>query len=205
MTRLLRGIVLALVLLKAPAGHAHTLASTVVSAAMGEPGTVIITIAAEADPLIAKLEALAGIPASEPPATADGRRARLETLFPTLRAHIDARVTGAPLMLALHDVTVDDTAQTEVRVMARVPGSPEGHARVDAFTWRCTFIFGAYQFTSTRGQIEWLQGPRTSAPVALDEARAEAPSSAPRFTRIGYSLAMGALVVYVICRRRGNS
>ena len=81
---------------------------------------------------------------------------------------------------------------------------------MDAFTWRCTFIFGAYQFIHNpaareRAQIEWLQGPQTSAPVALETAGLDASSSAPRFTRIGHSLAMGALVVYVICRRRGSS
>jgi len=202
--RLLCALVL---LLTATAGHAHTLASTIVSAALSGPGTVRITIAAEADPLIAKLEALAGIPASEPPATPGDRRARIESLFPTLRAHIDARMAGEPLALELRDVAVDDTAQTELRMIARLPGPPEGGPyESDDFTWRCTFIFGAYQFVSDReGPVEWLQGPQTSAPVALEEARAEAPSSAPRFTRIGHSLAMGALVVYVICRRRGSS
>ena len=206
------GAVLALAFLNATPGHAHALASTIVSAAMDRAGTVTITIAAEADPLIAKLEALAGIPLSTFPVTAEGRRARIESLFPTLRAHVDARVAGTPLMLELHEIAVDDTAQTEVRMTARLPGPPDGglYERVDAFTWRCTFIFGAYQFTPNsaareRAQIEWLQGPQTSAPVALEEARAEDPSSAPRFTRIAHSLAMGALVVYVIRRRRGSS
>jgi hypothetical protein len=200
-------VVLALALLTATAGQAHTLASTIVSAAMGRPGTVTIAIAAEADPLIAKLEALAGTPPSHFPPTAEGRRARIEALFTTLRAHIDARVAGTPLTLELQDVTVDDTAQTEVHLTARLQESPKGgrRERVDAFTWRCTFIFGAYQFTGSHaGQVEWLQGPQTSAPVALEGARAEALSSA-RFTRVGHSLALGALVVYVICRRRGSS
>jgi hypothetical protein len=205
---LFRGAVLALALLRASAGHAHTLASTIVSATIDRPGTVTMTIAAEADPLIAKIEALAGMPLSNLPATASSRRARIGSLFPTLRAHIDARVAGTPLMLELQDVAVDDTAQAEVRMTARLPVPPEGglYERVDAFTWRCTFIFGAYQFTgNSAGPIEWLQGPQTSAPVALETAGLDASSSARRFTRIGHGLAMGAVVVYVICRRRGSS
>jgi hypothetical protein len=192
-------VVFAVLLLSAVRGQAHTLASTIVSVSMTHPDTVTVMIAAEADPLIAKLEALAGVVASGPPASAAARRTRLESLFPTLRAHIDARVADQALVLDLHDVAVDDTAQTELRLTAQLPRQRA------PFTWRCTFIFGAYQFTRPEGPIEWLQGPQTSAPVALDEARAEAPSSAPRFTRIGHSLAMGALVVYLICRRRGSS
>jgi hypothetical protein len=193
-------VVFTVLLLSAVKGQAHTLASTIVSVMITHPDTVTVTIAAEADPLIAKLEALAGVVASGPPASAAARRTRLESLFPTLRAHIDARVADQPLVLDLHDVTVDDTAQTELRLTARLPRQRA------PFTWRCTFIFGAYQFVRDRDKpVEWLQGPQTSAPVALDEARAQAPSSAPRFTRIGHSFAMGALVVYVICRRRGNS
>jgi hypothetical protein len=200
-------VVFAMLLLNGVAGHAHTLASTIVSAEMGQPGTVTITIAAEADPLIEKLEALAGVAASSQPASAAERRARIESLFPTLRAHIDARVAGTPLKLELLDVAVDDTAQTELRLTARLPGPHEGGPyESGVFTWRCTFIFGAYQFVSHRDRpVEWLQGPQASNPVVLEEAPAEAPSSAPRFTRIGHSLAMGALVVYVICRRRGSS
>jgi hypothetical protein len=193
-------VVFAVLLLSAVTGQAHTLASTIVSVTMTHPDTVTITIAAEADPLIAKLEALAGIVPSRPPASTAERRARLESLSPTLRAHIDARAAAQPLVLDLQDVAVDDTAQTELRLTARLP-RPRA-----PFTWRCTFIFGAYQFVSDRDKpVEWIQGPQTSAPVALDEARVEGRSSAPGFTRIGHSLAMGALVVYVICRRRGSS
>jgi hypothetical protein len=209
MNRARHGVVLlAVLLLNAVAGHSHTLAGTVVSVTMTRSNAVALSIAADADPLIAKLEALAGVAAAGSPASAAERRARLEALFPTLRAHIDARVAGEALALDLQDVAVDDTAHTEVRLTARLPRQPEGgrHERVDAFTWRCTFVFGAYQFTSTQGEhIEWLQGPQTSAPVALQEAHAEALSSAPRFTRVGHSLPVVALVVYVIYRRRGNS
>jgi hypothetical protein len=170
---------------------------------MARPDTVTITIAAEADPLIAKLEALASMTASGPPTTADSRRARITSLFPTLRAHIDARAAGTPLTLALEDVAVDDTAQTEIHLTARLP------AGARTFTWRNTFVFGAYQLVTKSGSaaevVEWLQGAQTGRTMTLERVRAEGVASAPSLNRIGHSLAMGALLVYVICRRRGNS
>jgi len=192
-----RGVLVAVLVLGATAGHAHTLASTIVSVTMTHPNRVTITIAAEADPLIAKLEALAGVSASATVTTARERRARIESLFPTLGAHIDARVAGTPLVLDLQDVAVDDTAQTEIHLTARMPtGTP-------TFTWQSTFIFGAYRL-STRSDaadaIEWLQGPQTSTPIALDASR-DASALWQHRTRIGHSLAMAALVVYVIGRR----
>jgi hypothetical protein len=193
-----RGVLVAVLVLGATAGHAHTLASTIVSVTMTHPNRVTITIAAEADPLIAKLEALAGVSASDPLTTARERRARIESLLPTLRAHIDARVAGTPLVLDLQDVAVDDTAQTEIHLTARIP------TETPTFTWRSTFIFGAYRLSTRRSDaadaIEWLQGPQTSTPIALDASR-DASALWQHRTRIGHSLAMAALVVYVIGRR----
>ena len=207
-----RGVLYAVLVLGATAGsgQAHTLASTIVSVTMTHPNRVTITIAAEADPLIAKLEALAGVSASGPLTTARERRARIESLLPTLRAHIDARVASTPLVLDLQDVAVDDTAQTEIHLIARMPtGAP-------TFTWRSTFIFGAYRLSTRSGDaadaIEWLQGPQTSTPIALERPRAEADGTAAadasafwqHRTRIGHGLAMTALVIFIIGRRRAS-
>ena len=205
-----RGVLFAVLVLGATAGHAHTLASTIVSVTMTHPDLVTITIAAEADPLIAKLEALAGVSASGPLTTARERRARIESLFPTLRAHIDARVAGTPLVLDLQDVAVDDTAQTEIHLTARMPtGAPP-------FTWRSTFIFGAYRLATRSSDaadaIEWLQGPQTSTPIALEAPRAEADGTTEadssalwqHRTRIGHGLAMASVVIFVIGRRRAS-
>ncbi len=186
------GCVCLALLLNSVAGHAHTLAGTIVSVTAGRDNEVNITIAAEADPLIAKLEALGGVSASEPPTTARDRRDRIASLFATLRAHIDARVADSPLVLDLHDVVVDDTAQTEIHVTATMP------ADQSSFTWRCTFIFGAYQLSTPSGNgaeaIEWLQGPQTSKPVTLRGSR-------PGGNRVAAGLAMAALMAYVIGRR----
>ena len=174
---------------------------------MTDPDTVVITIAAEADPLIAKLEALGGTAAADPPATADRRRRRIESLFPTLLEHLDARVAGRPLKLALREVAVDDTAQVEMHLIAKGAHGPH------AFTWRSTFIFGAYQLATTSGStgaaVEWLQGPQTSRPIRLEPSHTDvngttdaAASTLREYgTRIGHSLAMGGLVAYVLRRR----
>ena len=114
-------------------------------------------------------------------------------------------------MLDLQDVAVDDTAQTEIHLIARMP--PTG---APTFTWRSTFIFGAYRLATRSGDaadaIEWLQGPQTSTPIALEALRQEADGTADPDasalwqyrTRIGHSLAMAALVIYVIGRRRAS-
>jgi len=202
-----RGVLVAVLVLGATAGsgHAHTLASTIVSVTMTHHNRVTITIAAEADPLIAKLEALAGVSASGPLTTARERHARIESLVPTLRAHIDARVASTPLVLDLQDVAVDDTGQTEIHLTARTP------TETPTFTWRSTFIFGAYRLSTRSGDaadaIEWLQGPQTSTPIALETPRAETDGTADLWqyrTRTGHSLAMAALVIYVLGRRRAS-
>src|SRR5262245_14628360 len=204
----------AFVLLNAAAALGHTLAGTMISVAATSTGTVTITIEAEADPLIAKLETLVGRMALDPldpqdppdpqdPLTTNAhRRARIESLFPTLRANIDARIERQPIVFELQDVVVDDTAQTTIRLIGKLPS---GHP---LFTWRSTFIVGAYRVTIRRDRtgeaIEWLQGSQTSTPITLEAPDAEAHASAlrPASNRIGFSLAMAALVVYVLCRRR---
>ena len=192
----------AFVLLNTAAALGHTLAGTMISVAATSSGTVTITIEAEADPLIAKLETLVGKDALDPPTTNAQRRARIESLFPTLRANIDARIERQPIVLELQDVAVDDTAQTAIRLIGK---QPSGHS---IFTWRSTFIFGAYRVTIRRGDsgevIEWLQGSQTSTPITLKSPDAEAYASALLLasSRIGFSLAMAALVVYVLFRRR---
>jgi hypothetical protein len=187
-------------LLNVARADAHVLAGTIVSVAVTRTGSVTVTIAAEADPLIAKLEALGGV-FSDTPLTNDERRARLESLFPTLRAHIDGRLSGTPLDFTLRDVLVDDTAQVEVHLTARVPDVPQ------TFTWRSTFVFGAYQLKTTSADeseaVEWLQGPQTSTPIALEPSpEDEGSAGSVTYSRIMHGLAMGALVVYVLTRRR---
>jgi hypothetical protein len=133
-----RAVAIALVSLSlASPALGHALATTTVSVVETRAGVIDVTVEAEADALIAKLDALGGALVSTLPATMAERRARLESLFPTLRAHVDARLSGTPLDLALRDIVVDDTAQAAIHLTARTPTGPH------AFTWRGTFVFGA--------------------------------------------------------------
>lgn len=193
-------IVLAWLSFAAPA-FGHALASTIVSVAETRPGLIEVTVEAEADALIAKLETLSGAPASQPPATREERLTRLESLWPSLRAHIDARMNGQPVVFELRDTTVDDTAQAAIHLTAKTPAGRH------EFTWRSTFVFGAYRLAITDGRdadvIQWLQGPQTSEPITL------AATAARRVigdgwlsTRIGHGLAVGGLVGFVLVRRR---
>ena len=192
------------ILLNTMSAEAHTLAGTEISVVVPRPGVITITIAAEADPLIAKLEALASVPSSEALTTAAARRARLESLLPTLRANIDAQVAGTPLALELQDLSVDDTAQTEIHLTGSISAQPS------KFTWRSTFIFGAYRLGIKSGDaaevVEWIQGPQLSTPITLEPSRGTTQSSALGLidTRIVHSLAMGALIVYFIRRVRAQ-
>jgi hypothetical protein len=196
------GLGVAVLLSTAVSAHAHTLASTIVSVVADDKGIVSITIAAEADPLIAKLELLAGRVTSDPPMTAADRRRRLESLFPTLRTNIDARINDITLPLKLHEVSVDDTAQVEVRLTAPMPDGRR------IFTWRSAFVFGAYQFAVTSGGepevVQWLQGRESSTPRVLEPPVAAADAAALGLTRyrIGCSLAMSAVAVFVFFRHR---
>jgi hypothetical protein len=200
MTR--EALLVATVLLCASGARAHTLAGTTVTLTVAQPRTVTVMIAAEADPLIAKLETLADADQSHPPVASDDRRVRLVSLFPTLRENIDARIDEMPLALELDSLAVDDTAQVEIRLTAAIPHGP------GMFTWRSTFVFGAYRLAvasdHAADEVEWLHGPQRSTPIALASSQAGAKYSAQGLTRIGHSLAMGTLVLYVL-RRRSRS
>ena len=163
-------VIAAVVSLAAPAA-AHPLATTTVSIVASESGTLNLTIAADADALIARLEALAGAPVSLTRTAAD-RRARIESLSSTLVAHIELRSGETPLALRLQDVVVDETAQAEIRLTTAMP------AGQDTVTWRSSLVFGSYPL-AVRGAdghelIEWLQGPQLSRSLALDAPRAPA-------------------------------
>lgn len=191
----------AVLLVNAATTHGHTLAGTMISVSVSRPEIVTITIAAEADPLITKLEALAGTSTADSVMTSAARRARIVSLLPTLLANVEASIGRQRVALELQDVVVDDTAQTEIRLRGRMP--PDA----TAFTWRSTFVVGAYRMTivGRAGEvIEWLQGSQTSTPVDLDSQPAsnERLALQANITRVGHGLAMGALIVYFVRRRR---
>ena len=85
-------------------------------------------------------------------------------------AHVEARANETPLALRLQNVTVDETAQAEVHLTAAIPSGSQ------TLTWRSTLVFGSYPIAvrglDGREVIEWLQGPQTSRPIALDSPHA---------------------------------
>jgi hypothetical protein len=202
------GISVAIALALAAASlSAHPLATTTVSIAAASPEHLTVTIAAEADPLIAKLEVLAGVPASSPAAAAS-RRARLQSLAPALINHIDARLDGLRLALQLQGVDVDDTAQTEIRLTAAISPGPR------MLTWQSTFVFGSYPI-AVRGPegvevVQWLQGPTASTPIHLDAPHAPqgfAASFLLGFTHIvpaGLDHILFVLGLFLLSRKNGE-
>jgi hydrogenase/urease accessory protein HupE len=163
-------VVAAVVTFAAPVA-AHPLATATVSIVASGTGTLNLTIAADADALIARLEALAGSPVSLTRTSAE-RRARIESLSSTLVAHIELRSGESPLALRLQDVVIDETAQAEIRLTTAMP------AGADSVTWRTTLVARSYPIAvrSTDGHevVEWLQGPQLSRPLELDAPRAPA-------------------------------
>ncbi|HKE84148.1 MAG TPA: HupE/UreJ family protein [Vicinamibacterales bacterium] len=156
---------LALVAIVGIRAEAHPLATTTVSISLETRDRLTISIAADADALIAKLEALAGSAATKA-TTADDGRTRLRDLMPTLISHIEVRVDGTPVIPALDSIEVDGTRQAAIGLHAPMPPGASG------VTWRSTFVFGSYPLAmrSADGQevVQWLQGPETSAPMPID-------------------------------------
>jgi hydrogenase/urease accessory protein HupE len=167
MTRVVSALAMAIALLVTTAPLvAHPLATTTVSIAATDARRLTLVIAADADALIARLEELGGAPVSGVLQTAAGRRARLETLVPTLLQRIDAQVNEVPLAWRLQEVRVDESAQTELRLTSETPDGPR------TLTWQSALVYGSYPIAvrNIEGQevIEWLQGPHVSRPIALD-------------------------------------
>jgi hydrogenase/urease accessory protein HupE len=130
---------------------AHPLATTTVSVRV-EGRSVGVTIVADADPLRAKLGALARNEG------ADWRQVLID--------HVDLRFDGDRVPLAWQDVSMDPSGRATVRLHGEVvrPGK--------TMTWAATFVFGSYPLAihlsdSGTETVQWLQGPQTSEPVTI--------------------------------------
>ena len=155
---------LALVAIVGMRAEAHPLATTTVSMSYDTRDRLTMSISADADALIAKLEALAGDAAAKA-SSAHDCRVRLRDLVPTFISHVDVRVDGTPVIPALDSIEVDGTRQAAIVLHATMPPDAK---RV---TWRSSFVFGSYPLAmrSADGHevVQWLQGPETSAPMAI--------------------------------------
>ena len=145
---------------------AHPLATTTVSVAVSA-GQVDVTIVAEADPMLMKLEALAG---AEPDVAKVSRFERLNAVRQALLARVAVALDGERVPLQWRDAVIDNGSTVTIRLAGR--GSPSAHLA----TWAASFVYGSYPVGfhvggSNGESIQWLQANETSAPVALAGAQ----------------------------------
>jgi hydrogenase/urease accessory protein HupE len=145
---------------------AHPVSTTTVAVAVGADGRSVATITADADPLIAKLEALSVDPLpNRSAATATERASRLDALSATLLAHVTAAFDGQVIRLVAEPADVTDTGQATIRLTGVAPAG----ARM--LTWSTSLVYGSYPLAvrapDGREIVQWLQAQERSQPVAL--------------------------------------
>jgi len=137
-------------------------------------GRYVATITADADPLIAKLEALSAdpLPAARPTVAGD-RAARLDALKAALLTHVTLAFDDRPVTPAVAPASVSEGGQATIRLTGAAP------AGARSVTWSSSLVFGSYPLAvrapDGREVVQWLNAQDRSDPVALtgsDQARA---------------------------------
>ena len=162
---------------------AHPVATTTVAVAVGG-GRCVATITADADPLIAKLEALSVDPLpSRSAATTAERGLRLDALSATLLAHVTIAFDGQIIALDAEPATLTDTGQATIRLTGISP------AGARTLTWSSSLVYGSYPLAvrtpDGREIVQWLQAQERSQPVAL--AGAARGHAIMRGVRLGFT------------------
>ena len=146
---------------------AHPAATTsLIVTLQGEP-SFEVAVNADADSLIAKLEALEKIAEPGAQTTAADRRARLVALEGALHDRIEVRADESALALTFAGATVEaQTGQAVVTFTGHLPASAE------AMVLRSRFIYGSYALVFRRAGIdgetvEWIQGHEPSKSHSL--------------------------------------
>ena len=164
---------------------AHPTANTEIILALSDRPQFEVTILTDLDPLVLKLEALAGLRPSDN-LSIDAREGRIVSLRRTLVEHLDLRFDDRPAALDLVAIERprDRQGKVVVRLSGRVPATPS-HA-----TWRTDLVFGSYPFvvrtSPDREVFEWLNGTERSQRYQLDAGAGPIQSS-----QIGRSIALG--------------
>ncbi|HKW02333.1 MAG TPA: HupE/UreJ family protein [Vicinamibacterales bacterium] len=161
---------------------AHPVATTTVAVAVDTGGRVVATITADANPLIAKLEALSFDPLPNQRATTPAERAaRLDALRSTLLAHVSLMFDGRAATLVAEPANVSDAGQATIRLAGFAPASAR------TLTWSSSLVYGSYpvavRTADGREGVQWLQAQETTEPVAL--------AGADRTRAIGRGLWLG--------------
>ena len=161
---------------------AHPTGTTSVSIAPRNDQAIEISITADADPLAAKLEALAREPQASSTATA---AVRIAALRQVVLDHVVLTVGQEPSALEWLDVAVNSDARVTIRLVARGPYASA------PIVWRTSLVFGSYALVvrpagSSSDVVEWLQGTESGTPVML-----EAPAA--RWRAMARALRLGVL------------
>jgi len=120
-------------------------------------------------------------------ADAAALRLKLDALQRPIDACVDLRFDGARAGLAPAGVTTLDAGRLAVRLAGTIPDGAR------AMTWSASFIYGSYPVVIRVGgaggeTTEWLQGPQTTAAIALGSGAAGVP---PLATRVAQATALG--------------
>jgi hypothetical protein len=163
---------------------AHPVATTTVAVAVDADGRYIATITADADPLIAKLEALSADPLpSRTVTTATERATRLDGLNATLLAHVTLAFDGQAAAPHADHAIVTDAGQATIRLTGNVPRDAR------TLTWSSSLIYGSYPLAvrtaDGREAVQWLQAQDRSAPATL--AGPERPGAIWRGVWLGFT------------------
>ena len=145
---------------------AHPVATTTVAVAIERDGRYVVTMTADADPLIAKLEALSADPLrNERPSAEDERAADLDALQSMLLTHLTLTFDGRRVAPTVEPARVTQGGQATIRLTGVVPTD----ARM--VTWSSSLVYGSYPLAvrspDGREVVQWLAGQETSDPVLL--------------------------------------
>lgn len=177
---------------------AHEIGKTQVTATLRDDRTYQIDMTIDPDALLAKLEALSGVPASGavPPIE---RARRIEALQQTFLARTVVAFDGTPVEPRFEYRTDDvrgpgatmpgpASQMATVRLVGIVPSGAR------TFTWRSSLVYGSYPLViknggEEQGPTQWLEGGRDSEPfpVAADIKRVSRTAVARQYLALGFT------------------
>lgn len=154
---------------------AHPTATSFVVIHVTPSAPVLVSVTSEARPLLMKLEALAGIPASPPQVSDSAVDARIAALGATLIQQVELDLDGSRSELTVQNVERLKDRPQEVRVLL---ASQRPSSDATTVTWRTSLFFGSYPLAVRAGdsttaspdteRYEWLSGAEVSQPYRLD-------------------------------------
>jgi hypothetical protein len=157
---------------------AHPTATTSFTLTVSPDHTFEVSIATDADGLLAKLSALAGETLPAAPLSRAIRDARLTALQTTLVDRLDVRIDDTRMPLAFAGIDDLEGQLLIVRLTGHLPR--EGQT----VTFQSSFVYGSYPLIvrhlgAERESLEWLEGPQASQAHSLTS-----PSSVRSTSRV---------------------